>query len=202
MKLPEAIEIAALDAVEIPSSHGPGRLRKRGAQRSIVVSRCERRAQTWDQAPGNKLKTSELFVCLLRRGYRIDAAFLSKMRWVRPVPPGPSPARQPSNGCANGGGATDALALPPLCLGDRCSAMGHEHSIKYVPGPPPCPCCSQIMQLARTTSRSGDLPDIFAFECRACRVSYIEDGITPLCAPSFSRILTISPLGWFQADSQ
>ena len=78
MKLPEAIEIAALDAVEIPSSHGPGRLRKRGAQRSIVVSRCERRAQTWDQAPGNKLKTSELFVCLLRRGYRVDGAFLSK----------------------------------------------------------------------------------------------------------------------------
>ena len=124
MKLPEAIEIAALDAVEIPSSHGPGRLRKRGAQRSIVVSRCERRAQTWDQAPGNKLKTSELFVCLLRRGYRVDEAFCQNA--VGPIVPwGPSPARQPSNGCANGGGATDALALPPLpwgplfCYGPR-----------------------------------------------------------------------------------
>src|SRR6516225_9409651 len=160
---------------------------------------CERRGQpTWEAEPGNKLKTS---ICLLRRGYRVDGAFLSKCRWVRPVPPGPSPARQPSMGCANGGGAADALALLPLCLGDRRSAMGHEHSIKYMPRPPLCPTCSQIMELARTTPGSGDLPDIFAFECRACRVSYIEDGITALCAPSFSRILTFSPLGWFQGDA-
>ena len=41
-------------------------------------ARCERRAQTWDQAPVNKLKTSELFVCLLRTRLRVDEAFLPK----------------------------------------------------------------------------------------------------------------------------
>jgi hypothetical protein len=68
--------------------------------------------------------------------------------------------------------------------------MRNEHSIKYTPGLPPCPSCSQIMRLAGTASRFGDLPDIHTFECRACGVSYIEEapdgGITAevLCSPS------------------
>jgi len=159
---------------------------------------CERRGQpTWEAEPGNKLKTS---ICLLRRGYRVDGAFLSKCGGSDPSPRALRPPDNPAWG-ARTAAALQTRWRMPLCLGDRRSAMGHEHSIKYMPRPPLCPTCSQIMELARTTPRSGDLPDIFAFECRACRVSYIEDGITALCAPSFSRILTISPLGWFQGDA-
>jgi hypothetical protein len=51
----------------------------------------------------------------------------------------------------DGDGATDALALPPLCLRatlrfkDRFSAMRSKHSIKYAPQPPPlCPSRAQI----------------------------------------------------------
>jgi hypothetical protein len=62
--------------------------------------------------------------------------------------------------------------------------MRNEASTKDAPRPPPCPSCSQIMRLAQTTSRFGELPDIYTFECRVCRVSYIKDGITALCAPS------------------
>jgi hypothetical protein len=39
-----------------------------------------------------------------------------KMRWVQSVPQGPSPARQPSIGCTNGGRATDALAQSAAAL--------------------------------------------------------------------------------------
>ena len=45
---------------------------------------CERRGQpTWEAEPGNKLKTS---ICLLRRGYRVDGAFLSKCGGSDPSP--------------------------------------------------------------------------------------------------------------------
>jgi GcrA cell cycle regulator len=44
------------------------------------------------------------------------------------------------------------------------------------PKPPLCPSCAQIMPLARITSRFGDLPDLYVFECRACGVSHIEAG--------------------------
>jgi len=30
------------------------------------------------------------------------------------------------------------------------------------------------MRLARITSRFGDLPELYTFECRACGVSHIE----------------------------
>jgi hypothetical protein len=34
------------------------------------------------------------------------------------------------------------------------------------------------MRLARMTSRFGDLPDLYTFECRACGVSHIEPGFS------------------------
>src|SRR6516165_10680136 len=42
--------------------------------------------------------------------------------------------------------------------------------------PPLCASCAQTMRLARITSRFGDLPDLYVFECRACGVSHIEAG--------------------------
>jgi GcrA cell cycle regulator len=50
-------------------------------------------------------------------------------------------------------------------------------SMRYQsPKAPLCPSCAQIMQLARVTSRFGDLPDLYTFECRDCGVSHIEAG--------------------------
>jgi hypothetical protein len=49
--------------------------------------------------------------------------------------------------------------------------MPHERS---APKSPLCPSCAQIMRLASTTSRFGDLPNLYTFECRACGVSHIE----------------------------
>jgi hypothetical protein len=42
------------------------------------------------------------------------------------------------------------------------------------PKPPLCPSCVQPMRLVRTTSRFGDLPDLYTFECRACGVLHVE----------------------------
>src|SRR6516162_9439836 len=42
------------------------------------------------------------------------------MQWVRPVPPALRPPDNSSIGCADGGSATGALELPPLCLRDTC----------------------------------------------------------------------------------
>jgi len=42
------------------------------------------------------------------------------------------------------------------------------------PKPPPCPSCAQTMRLARTTSRFGDLPDVYTFECQACDMWHVE----------------------------
>jgi hypothetical protein len=50
----------------------------------------------------------------------------------------------------------------------------YELSGKYAPISPHCPSCAQIMRLARITSRFGDLPDLYTFECRPCGVSHIE----------------------------
>jgi len=49
---------------------------------------------------------------------------------------------------------------------------------KYAPVSPHCLCCGQIMRLARMTSRFGDLPDLYTFECRACGVSHIEPALS------------------------
>ena len=56
---------------------------------------------------------------------------------------------------------------------DRLS-MPYELSDKGAPTSPHCPACAQTMRLARITSRFGDLPDLYTFECRACGVSHIE----------------------------
>ncbi len=56
--------------------------------------------------------------------------------------------------------------------------MPHELSDKCAPKSPLCPGCAQIMRLARITSRFGDLPDLYTFECRACGVSPIEPGLS------------------------
>ena len=56
--------------------------------------------------------------------------------------------------------------------------MPHQLSDKYAPVSPHCPSCAQIMRLARMTSRFGDLPDLYTFECRACGVSHIEPALS------------------------
>ena len=56
--------------------------------------------------------------------------------------------------------------------------MLYEHSHKCAPASPFCPACAQIMRLARITSRFGDLPDLYTFECRACGVSHIEPALS------------------------
>jgi len=53
-------------------------------------------------------------------------------------------------------------------------SMRNELSNKCAPRPPLCPSCAQIMRLVRITSRFGDLPDLYTFECRVCGVSHIE----------------------------
>jgi|SRR5215470_17232843 len=57
-------------------------------------------------------------------------------------------------------------------------SMPHELSDKCAPASPHCPACGQVMRLARITSRFGDLPDIYTFECRACGVSHIEPALS------------------------
>ena len=52
--------------------------------------------------------------------------------------------------------------------------MSYKFSDKCAPASPHCPACGQVMRLARITSRFGDLPDVYTFECRACGVSHIE----------------------------
>jgi len=56
--------------------------------------------------------------------------------------------------------------------------MPHELSDKCAPASPLCPACAQIMRLARITSRFGDLPDLYTFECQTCGVSHIEPALS------------------------
>jgi hypothetical protein len=60
--------------------------------------------------------------------------------------------------------------------------MPYELSDKCAPASPHCPACAQVMRLARMTSRFGDLPDLYTFECRACGVSHIEPALSPSIA--------------------
>jgi hypothetical protein len=59
---------------------------------------------------------------------------------------------------------------------DRCPCP--TNSLKNAPTSPHCPACAQVMRLARITSRFGDLPDLYTFECRACGVSHIEPALS------------------------
>ena len=56
--------------------------------------------------------------------------------------------------------------------------MPYELSEKCAPTSPHCPACAQVMRLARITSRFGDLPDLYTFECRTCGVSHIEPALS------------------------
>src|SRR5215471_8945007 len=60
-----------------------------------------------------------------------------------------------------------------IAVQELVSAMRNESSGKYTPRPPHCPSCAQIMRLGRIP-RSGDLPDVYIFECQACGVSHID----------------------------
>jgi len=60
-----------------------------------------------------------------------------------------------------------------IAVQELVSAMRNESSGKYTPRPPLCPSCAQIMRLGRIP-RSGDLPDVYIFECQACGVSHID----------------------------
>jgi hypothetical protein len=61
----------------------------------------------------------------------------------------------------------------PIILIDP-SSMGNEDSNECAPRSPLCPSCAQIMRLARITSRFGDLPHNFIFECRTCGLSLLD----------------------------
>jgi hypothetical protein len=52
--------------------------------------------------------------------------------------------------------------------------MRYEQTNKNAPRTPICPSCAEVMQVARKTSRFGDLPELYTFECRACGVLHIE----------------------------
>ena len=56
--------------------------------------------------------------------------------------------------------------------------MPYQLSNKCPPTSPHCPACAQVMRLARITSRFGDLPDLYTFECKACGVSHIEPALS------------------------
>ena len=56
--------------------------------------------------------------------------------------------------------------------------MPYELSEKCTPISPHCPACAQVMRLAQITSRFGDLPDLYTFECRTCGVSHIETALS------------------------
>ena len=60
--------------------------------------------------------------------------------------------------------------------------MPYGLSDKYAPTLPHRAACAQVMRLARMTSRFGDLPDLYTFECRACGVSHIEPALSPSIA--------------------
>jgi hypothetical protein len=67
--------------------------------------------------------------------------------------------------------------------------MPYELTKKCAPTSPHCPACAQVMRLARITSRFGDLPDLYTFECRACGVSHIEPALsTSIIDPTVGRI--------------
>jgi hypothetical protein len=52
--------------------------------------------------------------------------------------------------------------------------MRYQNSIQSVPKTPRCPSCAQIMRPAGISSRFGNLPYPYTFECRGCGVSHIE----------------------------
>ena len=62
--------------------------------------------------------------------------------------------------------------------------MPYGLSDKYAPTLPHRAACAQVMRLARTTSRFGDLPDLYAFKCRICGVTHIEAATVALGSPS------------------
>jgi hypothetical protein len=108
----------------------------------------------------------------------LSELFCQNAKWVRPVPPALCPPDNSSIGCGPRQChrcARAAAALPSHHMRLRtASAMRNEPSVKYTPRPPLCPSCAQMMRLARTTSRFGNLPDLYTFECRACGVSHID----------------------------
>lgn len=76
-----------------------------------------------------------------------------------------------NDGCLS---TSQQIETAPGCGLRTALSMRHEHSSKCAPRPPLCPSCAQSMRLVRITSRFGDLPDLYTFECRACGVSHIE----------------------------
>jgi hypothetical protein len=52
--------------------------------------------------------------------------------------------------------------------------MSMQNTNYVVSRPLHCAGCARVMRLARITSRFGDLPDLYVFECRACGMSHIE----------------------------
>src|SRR5215813_9961836 len=72
-------------------------------------------------------------------------------------------------------------ARNPGCALQRVDRSAPDYSSprgQCAPASPICPSCAQVMRLARMTSRFGDLPDLYTFECRACGVSNIEPGFS------------------------
>ena len=102
------------------------------------------------------------------------------MRWVQQVPLALRPFDNSSIGCADGGGATDALALPPVCF--RATLRFKDRFL-------PCPTNTLVntrqrrrfaqaaLKLCGSLEQRrdlGNLPDFYTFECRACGVLHFE----------------------------
>ena len=87
--------------------------------------------------------------------------------------------------------------MPFGCALQRVDRSAPDYSSRRgqcAPASPICPSCAQVMRLARMTSRFGDLPDLYTFECRACGVSHIESGFSAsitgrFCEPFHAQVL-------------
>jgi hypothetical protein len=101
---------------------------------------------------------------LLRRTRRLRRGLKSPDRHPKPRARRAATAPQKRQGRAAASPSAAALRFK-----DRFFYNGEDHPMLLA-----CPSCSRIMRLVRTTSRFGDLPDLYTFECRACGVSNVE----------------------------
>src|SRR5215831_15138923 len=73
--------------------------------------------------------------------------------------------------------------------------MPSELSDKCAPTSPHCPTCTQVMRLARITSRFADLPDLYTFECRAWRHIAHRGSVNATIVIMVVAIVRVDPLG-------
>jgi hypothetical protein len=64
-----------------------------------------------------------------------------------------------------------------IATAESSPVMNAERVNNFAPAR--CPRCAQPMRLVRRTLRFNGLPDLYAFECKKCGVSHIEEGGPP-----------------------